>query len=669
MRSCLLPVVLAGAGLASLHAWGVQAPPTPQTTFRAGVDLVQVDVAVLDKDRRPVRGLAAADFTLLEDGQPRPIVAFTAVDLPERAAPGAAAWKSAVQAGVATNDIPEEGRLVVILMDRSIPAGWPTINAQAIAKLAVDELGAGDYAAVVYTGGGASQGFTNDRQTLLSAITGDYPTAEASGEANAVWEGLLANLDNPEALSAAALPALNYSAECLCGACVLDAIASIADAVREVGRRRKSLLFIGRDVQIETTESICIDPVRKARNAMFRSLDLASLTVHALDPSGLETLAPMANVTRLGRYGGRANVVRQSNIAVLPSRTGGRTVLNTNNPAMRVPEIFDESDSYYLLGFQPRAVDGQRHDISVKVNRRGVDVRTRRGYVASAAAVSASSRSDSAGPAGALSPLAAIGGLMPERNGVALSVQASAVAVPATREPTVAVTVHVRHERSAALAPALLPGPEQVDIATAVFSMAGRAIGALQQTVTVTPQAGAGGLATYDVLQRLPARPGRYELRIGLVNQARRQRGSVYTFVDVPDFSHAAFAMSDIAIFAPAGARGMSDRLEDVLPAPPTARREFSRGETATAFVRFYEGTEAPPASVFLTTRILDARDRKRYGQDTSIASTAFSRGAAADYAVDLPLADLEPGEYLLIIEAKTAGTTTTRELIFGVVK
>ncbi len=53
---------MAAAGLASLHAWVAQAP---QTTFRAGTDLVQVDVSVLDNERRPVRGLTAAYFTLL----------------------------------------------------------------------------------------------------------------------------------------------------------------------------------------------------------------------------------------------------------------------------------------------------------------------------------------------------------------------------------------------------------------------------------------------------------------------------------------------------------------------------------------------------------------------------------------------------------------------------
>ena len=42
--------------IASAIAWPrAQAPP--QAVFRAGVDVVHLDVSVLDRDRRPVRGL------------------------------------------------------------------------------------------------------------------------------------------------------------------------------------------------------------------------------------------------------------------------------------------------------------------------------------------------------------------------------------------------------------------------------------------------------------------------------------------------------------------------------------------------------------------------------------------------------------------------------------
>ena len=79
-----LPVVagalIAGAALdaAPSHVQGQQPP-----RFRGGVDLIQIDVAVLDSRRRPVANLTAADFTILEDGKPQPIAAFEELSAPD----------------------------------------------------------------------------------------------------------------------------------------------------------------------------------------------------------------------------------------------------------------------------------------------------------------------------------------------------------------------------------------------------------------------------------------------------------------------------------------------------------------------------------------------------------------------------------------------------------
>src|SRR5580765_1254735 len=54
------------------------APVRTQQPFRAAVDVVQVPVVVLAKDGQPVRGLAAADFDVFEDGRPQPVTFFAA---------------------------------------------------------------------------------------------------------------------------------------------------------------------------------------------------------------------------------------------------------------------------------------------------------------------------------------------------------------------------------------------------------------------------------------------------------------------------------------------------------------------------------------------------------------------------------------------------------------
>src|ERR1043165_2735878 len=63
--------------------------------FRAGVNLVQLDVSVLDKKTHlPVRGLTVTDFSVLEDNDPQPIAAFAAVEIPDPAPVPVVAGKS-----------------------------------------------------------------------------------------------------------------------------------------------------------------------------------------------------------------------------------------------------------------------------------------------------------------------------------------------------------------------------------------------------------------------------------------------------------------------------------------------------------------------------------------------------------------------------------------------
>src|SRR3982750_4922536 len=119
------------------------APQTPLPTFRTGIDVVQLDVTVLDKDRHPVKGLTAADFTILDRGKPQPIVAFSAVDVPAPVT-YSAPWMREAPLDVVSNV--ENRRLVTIVMDDAYTDFNPDMakRAKAIARNAVDELGPAD---------------------------------------------------------------------------------------------------------------------------------------------------------------------------------------------------------------------------------------------------------------------------------------------------------------------------------------------------------------------------------------------------------------------------------------------------------------------------------------------------------------------------------------------
>ena len=83
----LFPRVVAAAGVVSSAAllFAQQAqppqqpvpPPQPQApVFRAGVELVALDVTVVDRDGKPVTGLKPEDFVVTLSGQVRPVRTF-----------------------------------------------------------------------------------------------------------------------------------------------------------------------------------------------------------------------------------------------------------------------------------------------------------------------------------------------------------------------------------------------------------------------------------------------------------------------------------------------------------------------------------------------------------------------------------------------------------------
>ena len=71
-------------------------------------------------------------------------------------------------------------------------------------------------------------------------------------------------------------------------------------------------------------------------------------------------------------------------IHLLAERTGGKAFYNTNDIGSAVRAALRDSEVTYTLGFYANSekLDGQFHDIKVRVKRKGVRVRHRKGYVA-----------------------------------------------------------------------------------------------------------------------------------------------------------------------------------------------------------------------------------------------------------------------------------------------
>ena len=193
------------------------------------MDLVHLDVSVLDRDRRPVKGLTAEDFTVFEQGEPQRVAAFSAVDLPDPP-PAPVAWMRDIAPDVKRNSDIADRRLVVIVMDdATIPWDLAMIkSAREIGRLAVERLGPNDLACVVFTRDNRNaQEFTNDRTRLLKAID-----AFEYGGRNV---GLTARRQGAPGLVLAETPALYAS---------IDTLRRVAETLASLPQRRKAVIYV-----------------------------------------------------------------------------------------------------------------------------------------------------------------------------------------------------------------------------------------------------------------------------------------------------------------------------------------------------------------------------------------------------------------------------------------
>jgi len=419
---------------------GLQTPAATQLpTFRTGVDIVELDVTVVDKDRRPIRGLTAADFTILERGKPQPVVAFAAIDVPPPVR-ASAPWLREAPLDVVTN-ASENRRIVTILMDDAYTRFDSDVakRAKKIALDALDQLGPADLASVIFTFQGRSQNFTADREKLRAAVESYVPKTSSAGP----------------------------PVSCLLQlhSCDVRALMTVASSLRLAPPGRKIAILIGGGRAFSFGEM----GRAMSRNEgpdlqdMFRDLQRANITVYSFDAHGLEN----GSMSAENRSPQPMTLSHNESLYSFAESTGGRAVSNTNDPAALVPVAFQESSSYYLIGFQSSdvATGGKFHKIEVKVGRAGVDVRTRNGYFAPFKE-RASAETLTGLPTGDL----------------LMDATAAVLAAPGRAGSEVIVAGHLQ-----------LPVPGSVELTTTSYDLDGKSHGMQSQTMTLNPAPGSRG--------------------------------------------------------------------------------------------------------------------------------------------------------------------------------
>jgi VWFA-related protein len=168
---------------------------------------------------------------------------------------------------------------------------------------------------------------------------------------------------------------------CTCGLCSIETLARVAEGLRAVPQRRKTILYISPGLRVDTTmgefvqlpasfsayHDTCEARKHDAMLDVFRQAQLANVTISAIDPNGL----PAGSGHSYPEF-----------LRTIADNTGGRAIVNDNEPERHVRALLLESSSYYLLGFESAntTVRGGYHRIQVRVDGRDVDVRARGGY-------------------------------------------------------------------------------------------------------------------------------------------------------------------------------------------------------------------------------------------------------------------------------------------------
>lgn len=656
---CIASVAIASAQ----RGQGPPLPPIPSgqpaPQFRASIDIVHLDVSVLDRDRRPVRGLVPADFTILENGVPQQVSVFSAVDIPDTFTTPVE-WVREIAADVTSNERIEERRLFLLLIDDAmIQSDVEALkNTKRIAHQVIDRLGPSDLAAVIFTlNNRNSQDYTSDRARLRAAVEkfgpGFRDMSTIAGD-DLYW---------------------NYSA---------DVVRRAVEMLRTLPDRRKSMIYIGQGLPVNLellaapqapglpesggasaiSQQGLMGRIQQLMAKAFAAAAEGNVNVYPVDVCGLRVEKPPAPSTPGGIPPPPPTCqpgLEIDYLLTVASNTNARAVINTSDFEPGIQAIFDENGSYYLLGYQPAntAQDGRFRRVDVRVNRPGVEVRTRSGYRPESARDIERRKAELA-----KEPLgAALAGVVP-RGGVPLQAMAAAFPRAPRSESAVAIVLGVRQP----IRPSAERTIEKVDLQVSAYNVDGKFFGSKRMQADVAIRGGATGLATYEVLSSLELKPGRYQLRMAAHVGSLGASGSLYVDVDVPDLSKAPVTLSGVVLTSsPSPVVAPANALKDFLPVVPTTERGFSRGDAVAAFMRVHQGGRRAVTAAALRVAIRDSQDVDVMDRGLTIPAESFTGDRAADVRIDLPINRLPAGAYLLTIETGTGKDAMRRDVRFEV--
>jgi VWFA-related protein len=392
-----------------------QAPPQPRPTFRAGTQLISVDVVVRDRSGSVVRGLTADDFDVSEDGRPQEIRSFVFAEISDKprgadtvdllasaearlaaenrgqsAPPAASPAAGTAPSQPMTSDALAGRRLIVLLFD--ISSMQPEDVQRAVdsaTKYVNEQMTPADLVAVATVSSvlDVLSDFSADRTKVASALAAlgykegtatPPPSADTVATDEAIAADEIASEDTTE------MDMFNNDVR-------LRALKALAETLAPIEQKKSILYFSagmqrsGEDNQVE---------LRSAINAAVR----AHVAIYPVDTRGLQAIVPGGDASQAsGRgtalFSGRGvsqqfsrMSASQDTLVSLAADTGGKAFMDSNDFGDAFSRVQRDMSAYYLLGYNTTnlAKDGRFRRIRVRLKKpiAGARVEARSGYYA-----------------------------------------------------------------------------------------------------------------------------------------------------------------------------------------------------------------------------------------------------------------------------------------------
>jgi VWFA-related protein len=678
-----------GCAVAGITTAARQAANPQQPVFRAGVDLVHVEVVVVDGTGQAVRGLSQDQFRILDRRKPQEVAVFEEVT---REASSKAAGAPAVvpHTDVADNRDAATQHLVVLVIDDLHLDHAREDRAKDLAKQVIDRIGADASMAILFTSRNHSTEVTEDRATLLAAV-----------DSLKARQAVRRPLNVPETAGGRANSGQEFFQN-------IQAFKTIDDAAHMLASddlRRKTFVMLSEGVNKQMTGMFdyamtpceAHGPVQTVAGQlpvvpcgasitlhhMMEDMRRSNVTMYIVDPRGAVSeqdlpkenfpapgaLTARGGVTVQGRSGGTTgggavdsplrltNPVRvaQDGLNIMAEASGGFAVTDSDDFDAGIQMIADDLNHYYLLGFRPADPSGteyRRLDVSVAGHPDWV-LRFRRGYLPGGPPT----------PPDGTDPL--LSGVTPKTD---LPMRLVAVPLPSANGAAtarVAVVLEVFAPKTAPVdAQGLLHDDVTYQIVAVVEKKAEVAARVGHDAKLTLKPAGTGrgsGLQSYQIPASLDLAPGTYQLRASATSTLAGKAGSVYLTVDVPDFSTAPLAVSGLAVGYADGphvatASSETPQSDLGLPFVPSLDRTFARTDAVRTYAEVTRTSGTSPMKA--TAMIADASGRPVV---SSVQQIAANQPGHID--ATLSLAALPPGVCVVSFSVSDGHHNASREV------